>query len=191
MYFVGSPVAQTPAEPFSVILRCQHAAGLFVKGRGGGCFRGRVQCRAYIWRGCAGRRAMVTLPNDPDLVDILAKNGVDISVSEGEQQVPEPPSAESPSSPHGCGMRACMKNCDVSPPLHSCIACDVLLKWRCLRSCSRATMWRCWAICCSRSSPLPAYSSCSGALAARADRCRFQADHACAHSVLCAGQCRS
>lgn len=33
-----------------------------------------------------GRRAMVVLPNDPDLVDILAKNGVDISVSEGEQQ---------------------------------------------------------------------------------------------------------
>ena len=31
-----------------------------------------------------GRRAMVTLPNDPDLVDILAKNGVDISVSEGD-----------------------------------------------------------------------------------------------------------
>ena len=35
---------------------------------------------------CAGRRALVVLPNDPDLVDILAKNGVDISVSEGEQQ---------------------------------------------------------------------------------------------------------
>ena len=34
----------------------------------------------------AGRRALVVLPNDPDLVDILAKNGVDISVSEGEQQ---------------------------------------------------------------------------------------------------------
>lgn len=33
-----------------------------------------------------GRRATVVLPNDPDLVDILAKNGVDISVSEGEQQ---------------------------------------------------------------------------------------------------------
>eukprot|EP01024_Parvocaulis_polyphysoides_P071819 TRINITY_DN898_c0_g1_i2.p1 TRINITY_DN898_c0_g1~~TRINITY_DN898_c0_g1_i2.p1 ORF type:complete len:711 (+),score=182.43 TRINITY_DN898_c0_g1_i2:156-2288(+) len=33
-----------------------------------------------------GRRAQVTLPNDPDLVDILARNGVDISVSEGEQQ---------------------------------------------------------------------------------------------------------
>jgi len=33
-----------------------------------------------------GRRAMVILPNDSDLVDILAKNGVDISVSEGEQQ---------------------------------------------------------------------------------------------------------
>ena len=33
-----------------------------------------------------GRRAMVVLPNDPDLVDILAKNGVDISVSEGDQQ---------------------------------------------------------------------------------------------------------
>ena len=35
---------------------------------------------------CTGRRALVVLPNDPDLVDILAKNGVDISVSEGEQQ---------------------------------------------------------------------------------------------------------
>ena len=33
-----------------------------------------------------GRRAFVTLPNDPELVDILAKNGVDISVSEGDQQ---------------------------------------------------------------------------------------------------------
>ena len=33
-----------------------------------------------------GRRASVTLPNDPELVDILAKNGVDISVSEGDQQ---------------------------------------------------------------------------------------------------------
>eukprot|EP00891_Asterochloris_glomerata_P003657 jgi/Astpho2/3657/Aster-07859 len=33
-----------------------------------------------------GRRAVVVLPNDPDLVDILARNGVDISVSEGEQQ---------------------------------------------------------------------------------------------------------
>jgi cell division protease FtsH len=33
-----------------------------------------------------GRRALVVLPNDPDLVDILAKNNVDISVSEGEQQ---------------------------------------------------------------------------------------------------------
>lgn len=31
-------------------------------------------------------RAAVVLPNDPDLVDLLAKNGVDISVSEGEQQ---------------------------------------------------------------------------------------------------------
>ncbi|KAK9827256.1 hypothetical protein WJX81_004169 [Elliptochloris bilobata] len=33
-----------------------------------------------------GRRALVVLPNDPELVDILAKNGVDISVSEGDQQ---------------------------------------------------------------------------------------------------------
>ncbi|GAX84001.1 hypothetical protein CEUSTIGMA_g11426.t1 [Chlamydomonas eustigma] len=33
-----------------------------------------------------GRRATVVLPNDPDLVDVLAKNGVDISVSEGDQQ---------------------------------------------------------------------------------------------------------
>ncbi|XP_002967332.2 ATP-dependent zinc metalloprotease FTSH, chloroplastic [Selaginella moellendorffii] len=31
-----------------------------------------------------GRRAAVIVPNDPDLVDILAMNGVDISVSEGE-----------------------------------------------------------------------------------------------------------
>lgn len=31
-----------------------------------------------------GRRAVVTVPNDPDLIDILAMNGVDISVSEGE-----------------------------------------------------------------------------------------------------------
>eukprot|EP00241_Pyramimonas_parkeae_P004020 CAMPEP_0114243418 /NCGR_PEP_ID=MMETSP0058-20121206/10776_1 /TAXON_ID=36894 /ORGANISM="Pyramimonas parkeae, CCMP726" /LENGTH=689 /DNA_ID=CAMNT_0001356251 /DNA_START=88 /DNA_END=2157 /DNA_ORIENTATION=+ len=33
-----------------------------------------------------GRRAVVTLPNDPELVDILARNGVDISVSEGDAQ---------------------------------------------------------------------------------------------------------
>jgi cell division protease FtsH len=33
-----------------------------------------------------GRRATVVLPNDSELVDILAKNGVDISVSEGDQQ---------------------------------------------------------------------------------------------------------
>jgi cell division protease FtsH len=33
-----------------------------------------------------GRRASVVLPNDPGLVDILAQNGVDISVSEGDQQ---------------------------------------------------------------------------------------------------------
>ncbi|XAR64253.1 hypothetical protein NMG60_11024523 [Bertholletia excelsa] len=31
-----------------------------------------------------GRRATVVVPNDPDLIDILASNGVDISVSEGE-----------------------------------------------------------------------------------------------------------
>ena len=30
-----------------------------------------------------GARATVILPNDPELVDILAKNGVDISVSVG------------------------------------------------------------------------------------------------------------
>eukprot|EP00892_Ulva_mutabilis_P007098 jgi/Ulvmu1/4760/UM020_0045.1 len=33
-----------------------------------------------------GRRAQVILPNDTDLVDTLARNGVDISVAEGEQQ---------------------------------------------------------------------------------------------------------
>lgn len=33
-----------------------------------------------------GAKALVTLPNDPDLVDTLRKNSVDISVSEGEQQ---------------------------------------------------------------------------------------------------------
>lgn len=31
-----------------------------------------------------GRRASVIVPNDPDLIDILAMNGVDISVAEGE-----------------------------------------------------------------------------------------------------------
>ncbi|PKA66356.1 ATP-dependent zinc metalloprotease FTSH, chloroplastic [Apostasia shenzhenica] len=31
-----------------------------------------------------GRRATVIVPNDPDLIDILAMNGVDISVSEGD-----------------------------------------------------------------------------------------------------------
>ncbi|CAJ2642869.1 unnamed protein product [Trifolium pratense] len=38
-----------------------------------------------------GRRANVTVPNDPDLIDILAMNGVDISVSEGEQGGPGGP----------------------------------------------------------------------------------------------------
>merc|ERR1712113_143145 len=33
-----------------------------------------------------GRRAFVVLPNDPGLVDILARNGVDISVAEGDNQ---------------------------------------------------------------------------------------------------------
>ncbi|EYU17514.1 hypothetical protein MIMGU_mgv1a004291mg [Erythranthe guttata] len=33
-----------------------------------------------------GRRAAVVVPNDPDLIDILAMNGVDISVSEGESE---------------------------------------------------------------------------------------------------------
>nr|WML55883.1 FtsH5 [Ipomoea batatas] len=31
-----------------------------------------------------GKRATVSVPNDPDLIDILAMNGVDISVSEGD-----------------------------------------------------------------------------------------------------------
>ncbi|CAD6338213.1 unnamed protein product [Miscanthus lutarioriparius] len=35
-----------------------------------------------------GRRATVVVPNDPDLIDILATNGVDISVSEGESAGP-------------------------------------------------------------------------------------------------------
>jgi len=35
-----------------------------------------------------GRRATVVVPNDPDLIDILATNGVDISVSEGEAAGP-------------------------------------------------------------------------------------------------------
>ncbi|CAN6200453.1 unnamed protein product [Urochloa humidicola] len=35
-----------------------------------------------------GRRAAVVVPNDPDLIDILATNGVDISVSEGEAAGP-------------------------------------------------------------------------------------------------------
>ncbi|CAA7403542.1 unnamed protein product [Spirodela intermedia] len=33
-----------------------------------------------------GRRAAVVVPNDPDLIDILATNGVDISVSEGDAE---------------------------------------------------------------------------------------------------------
>ena len=33
-----------------------------------------------------GRRATVVVPNDPDLIDILATNGVDISVAEGDAQ---------------------------------------------------------------------------------------------------------
>ncbi|XP_078442615.1 ATP-dependent zinc metalloprotease FTSH 1, chloroplastic-like [Wolffia australiana] len=33
-----------------------------------------------------GRRAAVVVPNDGDLIDILAANGVDISVSEGDQE---------------------------------------------------------------------------------------------------------
>ncbi|KAI3502122.1 hypothetical protein L1887_30153 [Cichorium endivia] len=34
-----------------------------------------------------GRRASVVVPNDPDLIDILAMNGVDISVSEDEGDI--------------------------------------------------------------------------------------------------------
>uniref|UniRef100_A0A7S3UGX4 Cell division protein FtsH n=1 Tax=Picocystis salinarum TaxID=88271 RepID=A0A7S3UGX4_9CHLO len=33
-----------------------------------------------------GRKALVTLPSDPELVDLLAKSGVAISVSKGERQ---------------------------------------------------------------------------------------------------------
>jgi len=40
-----------------------------------------------------GARASVVLPNDPDLVDTLAKNGVDISVSEGSSDGPGGPFA--------------------------------------------------------------------------------------------------
>ena len=47
-------------------------------------FRGLVESGTVT--ASDGRRALVTLPNDPDLVNILAKNGVDITVSEGEQQ---------------------------------------------------------------------------------------------------------
>lgn len=35
-----------------------------------------------------GRRATVVVPNDPDLIDILATNGVDISVAEGDAAGP-------------------------------------------------------------------------------------------------------
>ncbi|VAI81681.1 unnamed protein product [Triticum turgidum subsp. durum] len=35
-----------------------------------------------------GRRASVVVPNDPDLIDILATNGVDISVAEGDAAGP-------------------------------------------------------------------------------------------------------
>lgn len=45
-----------------------------------------VPCAFLQLTAIDGRRATVVLPNDPDLVDILAKNGVDISVSEGDQQ---------------------------------------------------------------------------------------------------------
>ena len=38
-----------------------------------------------------GRRAVVMLPNDPELVDILAKNGVDISVRTLLQPMPLTP----------------------------------------------------------------------------------------------------
>jgi len=55
--------------------------------------RGKVERVRFAKDGSAlqltavdGRRATVVLPNDPDLVDILAKNGVDISVSEGDTQ---------------------------------------------------------------------------------------------------------
>ena len=56
------------------------------------CLDGRGLCRHVCTCPDAqltavdGRRAFVTLPNDPELVDILARNGVDISVSEGDQQ---------------------------------------------------------------------------------------------------------
>ncbi|MCD7462918.1 ATP-dependent zinc metalloprotease FTSH 1, chloroplastic [Datura stramonium] len=45
-----------------------------------------------------GRRANVIVPNDPDLIDILAMNGVDISVSEGEAS-----NGAEPGGPGGLG----------------------------------------------------------------------------------------
>ena len=50
----------------------------------------------------------MVLPNDPDLVDILAKNGVDISVSEGEQQVPACPVLIMAFSQSACACRCQM-----------------------------------------------------------------------------------
>ncbi|KAM1969078.1 hypothetical protein COP2_016419 [Malus domestica] len=53
--------------------------------------KGKVERVRFVKDGSAlqltavdGRRASVVVPNDPDLIDILAMNGVDISVSEGD-----------------------------------------------------------------------------------------------------------
>lgn len=134
-----------------------------------------------------GRRATVTLPNDPDLVDILAKNGVDISVSEGEQQVgarraaqgraarPCAPAARAPLQRHAARSSFLFRACPLSAKLCATVhARDPGKAPRPLAHTPcpsfhppspppRATTSRCWATSCSPSSRLAASSSCSAA----------------------------
>lgn len=116
-----------------------------------------------------GRRALVVLPNDPELVDILARNGVDIS---GAWQSafcvdcqPLPCSSAWVLEPF------CTHRPPCSAPLnrsaHPPPGLTLTLSVQCPRASSRATLWRCWATCCSPSSPLPA-CSCSSAVPATA-----------------------
>ena len=95
-----------------------------------------------------GRRAAVVLPNDPELVDILAKNGVDISVSEAS-------AACWPAARRGIAMVIF-----ASPPRRPADAPSPSRVVR--RVTSRATTWRSSATSSSRSSPSPASSSSSG-----------------------------
>jgi len=82
-------LAGSPCEVTSVSLgTCFLLNDVLLNMQTGSRLPGCADCTAVPLQLTAvdGRRALVVLPNDPELVDILARNGVDISVSEGDQQ---------------------------------------------------------------------------------------------------------